>query len=93
MLRHPVRSSLLRKAQRCLQLTDLAFFDQPVALTSFPELHTILTRKGATVISIPSAFTLKTGKDHWATLLKSIAIVYQGADASYPATGLLRYRD
>jgi hypothetical protein len=31
----------------------------------FPELHTILTRLGAKTLLIPSAFTLKTGKDHW----------------------------
>lgn len=31
----------------------------------FPELHIILRRKGADIIAVPSAFTLKTGKDHW----------------------------
>lgn len=50
----------------------------------FPELHTILTRKGATILTFPSAFTLKTGKDHWATLLKSIAITFQGASGQSP---------
>ncbi|CED85504.1 Carbon-nitrogen hydrolase [Phaffia rhodozyma] len=43
----------------------------------FPEIHSILRDKGADIIALPSAFTLKTGKAHWATLLKSIAITYQ----------------
>lgn len=31
----------------------------------FPEIHIILTRLGADILTFPSAFTLKTGKDHW----------------------------
>jgi hypothetical protein len=31
----------------------------------FPELHIIQTRLGAQILTFPSAFTLKTGKDHW----------------------------
>ncbi len=37
------------------------------SMYSFPELHTILVRKGAKTLLMPSAFTLKTGKDHWCT--------------------------
>ncbi|KAJ6596019.1 carbon-nitrogen hydrolase [Mycena sp. CBHHK59/15] len=43
----------------------------------FPELHIILRRKGADIITIPSAFTLPTGKAHWYTLVRSVAINYQ----------------
>ncbi|CAK5268693.1 unnamed protein product [Mycena citricolor] len=43
----------------------------------FPELHTILRRKGADIIAIPAAFTLPTGRAHWYTLVRSIAIAYQ----------------
>lgn len=43
----------------------------------FPELHTILTRLGSKTLLIPSAFTLKTGKDHWYTLCRATAIQYQ----------------
>lgn len=31
----------------------------------FPELQVILSRFGADILTFPSAFTLKTGKDHW----------------------------
>ena len=34
----------------------------------FPELHTVLVRKGAKTLIFPSAFTLKTGRDHWREL-------------------------
>lgn len=43
----------------------------------FPEIHAILRDKGAQIIALPSAFTLKTGEAHWATLLRGIAITYQ----------------
>ncbi|KAJ7470820.1 carbon-nitrogen hydrolase [Mycena latifolia] len=43
----------------------------------FPELHIILRRKGADVITIPSAFTVPTGRAHWHTLLRAVAINYQ----------------
>jgi len=43
----------------------------------FPELHIILRRKGADVITLPSAFTVPTGRAHWHTLVRSVAINYQ----------------
>ena len=33
-----------------------------------------MSRRGATLISVPSAFTETTGKKHWHTLLKARAI-------------------
>jgi predicted amidohydrolase len=43
----------------------------------FPELYRILAVRGATVITIPSAFTFETGKDHWEVLLRARAIENQ----------------
>ncbi|GAA5877284.1 hypothetical protein JCM16303_006228 [Sporobolomyces ruberrimus] len=43
----------------------------------FPELSLSLRRKGAEIISYPSAFTVKTGKAHWETLLRARAIETQ----------------
>ena len=43
----------------------------------FPELFRILALSGATVISVPSAFTAVTGRDHWEILLRARAIENQ----------------
>jgi predicted amidohydrolase len=43
----------------------------------FPELYRILAVRGATVISVPSAFTLDTGRDHWEVLVRARAIENQ----------------
>jgi predicted amidohydrolase len=43
----------------------------------FPELYRGLVDKGAEVILVPAAFTLHTGKDHWAPLLQARAIESQ----------------
>jgi predicted amidohydrolase len=43
----------------------------------FPELYRRLTRAGAEVIFVPSAFTAQTGKDHWHVLLRARAIENQ----------------
>src|SRR5207253_1614565 len=40
----------------------------------FPELYRRLTREGARVLAVPSAFTDRTGKDHWEVLLRARAI-------------------
>jgi predicted amidohydrolase len=40
----------------------------------FPELFTKLTLSGARIITVPAAFTLMTGKDHWHVLLRARAI-------------------
>ena len=37
-------------------------------------LYRNLTKKGAQIIMIPSAFTIPTGKAHWQTLVKARAI-------------------
>jgi predicted amidohydrolase len=56
--------------------------DVPVGLTvcydlRFPELYRILAVRGALLVTIPSAFTLHTGKDHWEVLLRARAIENQ----------------
>jgi predicted amidohydrolase len=43
----------------------------------FPELYRRLVDQGARVVTVPSAFTLTTGKDHWHPLLRARAIENQ----------------
>jgi predicted amidohydrolase len=40
----------------------------------FPELYRKLVDAGAEIVTVPAAFTLTTGKDHWTTLLRARAI-------------------
>jgi deaminated glutathione amidase len=40
----------------------------------FPELYRALMKAGAQVLAVPSAFTERTGKDHWEILLRARAI-------------------
>ena len=40
----------------------------------FPELYRELSRRGAEVLLVPSAFTERTGRDHWEVLLRARAI-------------------
>jgi predicted amidohydrolase len=43
----------------------------------FPELYRRLVEQGARIVTVPSAFTLTTGKDHWHALLRARAIENQ----------------
>jgi predicted amidohydrolase len=43
----------------------------------FPELYRRLTRAGATLLAVPSAFTFFTGSAHWEPLLRARAIENQ----------------
>jgi predicted amidohydrolase len=43
----------------------------------FPELFRILALRGARVLTLPSAFTTATGRDHWEVLLRARAIENQ----------------
>ncbi|HWA55479.1 MAG TPA: carbon-nitrogen hydrolase family protein [Solirubrobacterales bacterium] len=54
----------------------------PIGLTvcydlRFPELFRILAVRGARLFTVPSAFTLATGRDHWEVLLRARAIENQ----------------
>ncbi|MBV6631579.1 MAG: carbon-nitrogen hydrolase family protein [Alphaproteobacteria bacterium] len=40
----------------------------------FPALYRYLAQAGATVLAVPSAFTVPTGQAHWSTLLRARAI-------------------
>ncbi len=40
----------------------------------FPELYRILALEGAELFTVPAAFTLATGKDHWELLLRARAV-------------------
>ena len=45
----------------------------------FPELSTELRKRGADILTYPSAFTVKTGQAHWGNynkLAKAIRVVY-----------------
>jgi predicted amidohydrolase len=43
----------------------------------FPELYRRLVDQGARLVTVPAAFTLTTGKDHWHALLRARAIENQ----------------
>ena len=43
----------------------------------FPEIYAALVAKGAEIITVPSAFTMTTGKAHWSVLLRARAIETQ----------------
>jgi predicted amidohydrolase len=54
----------------------------PIGLTvcydvRFPELYRILALEGAELVTVPSHFTLATGRDHWHVLLRARAIENQ----------------
>jgi predicted amidohydrolase len=52
----------------------------------FPEFYRRLVDQGARVVTVPAAFTLTTGKDHWKVLLRARAIengVYVVAPAQH----------
>jgi predicted amidohydrolase len=56
--------------------------DVPIGMTvcydiRFPELYRILAVRGARVITVPAAFTLHTGKDHWELLMRARAVENQ----------------
>jgi predicted amidohydrolase len=60
----------------------------------FPELYRVLTRAGAEVLLVPSAFTAYTGKFHWLPLLQARAIenqCYVVAPAQVGAHGGTRF--
>jgi predicted amidohydrolase len=40
----------------------------------FPELYRALAQRGARILTVPAAFTLHTGRDHWHVLLRARAV-------------------
>ena len=65
--------------------TDVVVVDAPFGKVGlsvcydlrFPELYRKLSESGAVLLTVPSAFTLMTGKDHWEVLLRARAIENQ----------------
>ena len=56
--------------------------DWPIGLSvcydiRFPELYRILALEGAELVTVPAAFTVPTGRDHWHILLRARAIENQ----------------
>jgi predicted amidohydrolase len=66
----------------------------PIGLTvcydvRFPELYRILALEGAELVTVPAAFTVPTGRDHWHVLLRARAIenqYYVAAPAQFGET-------
>jgi deaminated glutathione amidase len=61
-------------------VTDTAFGKLGLTVcydVRFPELYRALVDKGAIAVTVPAAFTLTTGKDHWHVLLRARAIESQ----------------
>jgi len=54
----------------------------------FPELYRKLVDGGATLLTVPAAFTATTGKDHWHVLLRARAIEAQCYVIAAAQTGL-----
>ena len=54
----------------------------------FPELYRKLVDQGAQLLTVPAAFTLTTGKDHWHILLRARAIEAQCYVIAAAQTGL-----
>lgn len=80
MLRNGAES--YRESHSMYPGTDVVCADMPwgkIGLTicydiRFPELYRQLVDAGATLFTVPAAFTVTTGKDHWHTLIRARAI-------------------
>lgn len=73
----PYRESNLVQAGETAVLVDTPF--GTIGLTicydlRFPELFRALSAQGATILTIPSAFTLTTGRNHWELLVRARAV-------------------
>ncbi len=71
------RESAIFEAGARAVLADLSWAKLGMTIcydVRFPALYRNLAHAGATIMSVPAAFTEKTGKAHWHTLLKARAI-------------------
>jgi predicted amidohydrolase len=74
-----------KESDTCIPGTDVVVADTSlgkIGLTicydlRFPEIYAALVAKGAEIITVPSAFTMTTGKAHWSVLLRARAIETQ----------------
>lgn len=68
--------------------TELATFGLSICYDlRFPQLYRTLAMQGADVHFVPAAFALRTGKDHWETLLRARAIENQAYVIAPAQTG------
>ncbi len=71
-------------------VTDTAFGKLGLSVcydVRFPELYRKLVDEGAIALTVPAAFTLHTGKDHWHILLRARAIEQQSYVLAAAQTG------
>lgn len=71
------RESAMIKAGEKAVLVDAPFGRLGLTICydiRFPQLYRTLAKAGAEIIFAPAAFTRKTGRDHWHTLVKARAI-------------------
>lgn len=59
----------------------------------FPALFQALAKRGATLIALPAAFTMQTGKDHWEVLCRARAIETETYFCAAAQTGSFRQGD
>jgi predicted amidohydrolase len=58
--------------------TDLGVIGMSICYDlRFPDFYRALCRAGATMVCVPAAFTVPTGRDHWEVLLRARAIENQ----------------
>lgn len=68
----PVAAEITTRAGGPVKLGMTVCYD-----VRFPELYRKLTDRGVRIVTVPAAFTLTTGKDHWHVLLRARAIENQ----------------
>lgn len=68
----PVVNEISGRAGRPVSLGMTICYD-----LRFPELYRKLGERGVRIVTVPAAFTLTTGKDHWHVLLRARAIENQ----------------
>lgn len=74
-----------RESAACAPGTEVVVADSPLGKVGlsicydlrFPELYRAHSAAGAVLLTVPAAFTLMTGKDHWEVLLRARAIENQ----------------
>ncbi len=78
----PDRNEAYRESRSMYPGEDLVTVDTPIGRVGlsicydlrFPEMYRLLVDDGATVFTVPAAFTVVTGKAHWHVLLRARAI-------------------
>jgi predicted amidohydrolase len=72
---HKESSSVLAGDRPVLAQTALGAIGMSVCYDlRFPALYRALVRRGAQILTVPAAFTVPTGRDHWEVLLRARAI-------------------